>query len=260
MQLAGFIEALSKTASGDEVFALVCDAVAPLGYDKVGLFALTPEARDAVAHAYRDSVPIVICSYPETFTSAYLQAKRYDIDPLFPLARSAITPLVWDEIVGGKKLSGEQRALVAERRSAGIHNEITCPIHGPAGRIFALRFSQPRPGPYDRAHLSTFQVLAIHFYYAFVRCVEADAGPSASPQALADNTQRPSPSACPLSQREQEVLLWTARGKSASSISVILELSENTVNFYVKNAMRKLGTTNRVVAVVLAVRSGLIQP
>ena len=51
-----------------------------------------------------------------------------------------------------------------------------------------------------------------------------------------------------------------AGGKSASSISVILGLSENTINFYVKNAMRKLGTTNRVVAVVLAVRAGIIQP
>ncbi|MCU0895471.1 MAG: helix-turn-helix transcriptional regulator [Rhodospirillales bacterium] len=55
-------------------------------------------------------------------------------------------------------------------------------------------------------------------------------------------------------------MLWTARGKSASSISVILDIAENTVNFYVKNAMRKLGTTNRVVAVVLAVRAGLIKP
>ena len=260
MQLAGFIEALSKAGRVEELFALVCDVVAPLGYDKVGLFAMTREASEAVARACGDAFPIVISNYPETFTSTYLSEKRHKIDPAFPLALSTITPLVWDEIVGGKKLSDEQRALIGERRQAGIHNEVTCPIHGANGRIFALRFARGRTGPCDRAHLSAFQVLAIHFYYAFVKFLEADAGSSASSQGLADNSQKQSPIGCPLSQREQEVLLWTARGKSASSISVILELSENTVNFYVKNAMRKLGTTNRVVAVVLAVRSGLIQP
>ena len=77
---------------------------------------------------------------------------------------------------------------------------------------------------------------------------------------LADEPQLEMPQASLLSKREQECMLWTARGKSASSISIILGLSENTINFYVKNAMKKLGTTNRVVAVVLAVRSGLIQP
>lgn len=260
MQLAGFNEALSRTASSKEVFALVCDLAASLGYDRVGLFALPAEARLAIAPTCKDAPSIVISNYPENFTSAYVSANRHEIDPVFALTRSTITPLVWDEIVDGKKLSDEQNALVGERRRAGIHNEITCPIHGPDGRIFALRFARAVPGPCDRAHLSAFQVLAIHFYYAFVKFLEAEAESPAPPQGLADNVQKQLPCGGSLSQREKEVLLWTARGKSASSISVILELSENTVNFYVKNAMRKLGTTNRVVAVVIAVRSGLIQP
>lgn len=41
---------------------------------------------------------------------------------------------------------------------------------------------------------------------------------------------------------------------------MILGVSENTVNFHLKSGMRKLGTTNRVQAVAIAVRAGLIQP
>jgi LuxR family quorum-sensing system transcriptional regulator CciR len=121
-------------------------------------------------------------------------------------------------------------------------------------------FARDRSGELDRAHLSALQVLAIHFYYAFAKVHQARAQSASAPMGLADGPPMGLSGARALTQRERECLLWTARGKSATTISVILGLSENTINFYVKNAMRKLGTTNRVVAVVLAVRAGLIQP
>ena len=63
-----------------------------------------------------------------------------------------------------------------------------------------------------------------------------------------------------LSQREIECLTWIARGKSSWGVSIILGISQNTVNFHVKQAMRKLEAPNRVVAVVKAIQSGLIEP
>ena len=62
-----------------------------------------------------------------------------------------------------------------------------------------------------------------------------------------------------LSAREQDCLRWTAEGKSSWDIGMILKISENTVNFHIKNAMRKLGTTSRTVAVVQAIRLNLIE-
>lgn len=52
--------------------------------------------------------------------------------------------------------------------------------------------------------------------------------------------------------------MWTAQGKSSWDISRILSISENTVNFHIKNAMRKLGTTSRTAAVAKAIGHGLI--
>ena len=40
---------------------------------------------------------------------------------------------------------------------------------------------------------------------------------------------------------------------------MILNISENTVNFHIKNVMRKLDTTSRTVAVIKAIRLGLIE-
>ncbi|WP_439099841.1 response regulator transcription factor [Bradyrhizobium yuanmingense] len=61
-----------------------------------------------------------------------------------------------------------------------------------------------------------------------------------------------------LSEREKQCLRWIERGKSSWAIGVILNVSENTVNFHVKNAMRKLETTSRTQCVVKARRLGLI--
>lgn len=62
-----------------------------------------------------------------------------------------------------------------------------------------------------------------------------------------------------LSTRERECILWTARGKSSWEIGKILSISENTVNFHVKNVMRKLGTGSRTVAAIKAISYGIIE-
>jgi len=41
-----------------------------------------------------------------------------------------------------------------------------------------------------------------------------------------------------LSAREQSCLSWTARGKSSWEIGRILSISENTVIYHIKNAMK----------------------
>jgi DNA-binding CsgD family transcriptional regulator len=60
------------------------------------------------------------------------------------------------------------------------------------------------------------------------------------------------------SRREQECLAWMAKGRSNAEIGKILEISERTVKFHVKNIMEKLNAANRTEAVAIAARSGWI--
>ncbi|MET4261460.1 MULTISPECIES: helix-turn-helix transcriptional regulator [unclassified Bradyrhizobium] len=61
-----------------------------------------------------------------------------------------------------------------------------------------------------------------------------------------------------LSAREKQCLLWVEEGKSSWEIGVILRVSENTVNFHLKNAMRKLEVTTRIQCAIKARRLKLI--
>jgi DNA-binding NarL/FixJ family response regulator len=59
----------------------------------------------------------------------------------------------------------------------------------------------------------------------------------------------------PLTQRESEVLMWIARGKSNRDIAEILDLSPRTVNKHLEQIYAKLGVENRASAAALAVRT-----
>lgn len=62
-----------------------------------------------------------------------------------------------------------------------------------------------------------------------------------------------------LSIREKEVLKWLKEGKSSWDISVILGISERTVNYHVYNALEKLDAKNRPQAVAIATSLGLLK-
>jgi len=62
-----------------------------------------------------------------------------------------------------------------------------------------------------------------------------------------------------LSDRESEVLQWVARGKSISSIAAILGLSADTVKTYTKRIYAKLDASDRVGAIVTALKLGLVR-
>lgn len=58
-----------------------------------------------------------------------------------------------------------------------------------------------------------------------------------------------------LTQRESEVLLWIAHGKSNRDVAEILTLSPRTVNKHLEQIYTKLGVENRASATALAVRT-----
>lgn len=61
-----------------------------------------------------------------------------------------------------------------------------------------------------------------------------------------------------LSNREIEVLRWTAEGKTSSEVADILRIAERTVNFHINNAVAKLKANNKTAAAIRAAVLGLL--
>lgn len=63
-----------------------------------------------------------------------------------------------------------------------------------------------------------------------------------------------------LTRREQEILLWAASGKTAFETASLLSISADTVNFHIRNCLRKLGAVNKTAAAAKATALGLLCP
>jgi DNA-binding CsgD family transcriptional regulator len=61
-----------------------------------------------------------------------------------------------------------------------------------------------------------------------------------------------------LTTQEIECLRWCKEGKTNWEIGAILEISAKTVEFHLGNAMRKLNAANRITAVIMGLKLGII--
>ena len=61
-----------------------------------------------------------------------------------------------------------------------------------------------------------------------------------------------------ISKRETEILSLIGQGQSSKEVASNLFVSKRTVDFHLSNVFKKLGVSNRVQAIVVADRLGLI--
>ena len=89
--------------------------------------------------------------------------------------------------------------------------------------------------------------------------------PTVTRRLIEEFAHRPGARAAPtaleeLTDREREVLVLMARGRSNAEIAGDLFVAETTVKTHVGRVLHKLGLRDRAQAVVLAYESGLVQP
>jgi LuxR family quorum-sensing system transcriptional regulator CciR len=182
---------------------------------------------------------------PEDWLRHYMAQNYQAVDPVLLRAPLASRPLVWNDMLTGGRLSPKQRRVFLESREASLFDGVSIPLHGPCGETYVVSLAAERAGMTRAVDLDHLQLLAVQFLlsYSHARRLHAAA-----------------PSTICITDRERECLTWTARGKSAWTIGKILDISEHTVNFHLKRSMAKLGATNRMQAIVSALRLGLILP
>jgi LuxR family quorum sensing-dependent transcriptional regulator len=190
----------------------------------------------------RSSLPGVVLAHripPELF-KLYVERGYADIDPCMRHLRQTSEPFKWRDVPYDSEREPRVAELMALVADFGLSRGFFVPIPSPAGTIGNVWMA----GPKVELTARTKPALHLIALYAFDR-VQRLVGPRPE--------QRPR-----LTAREQEVLKWTASGKSAWEIGLILGITKRTVDEHAQSAFRKLGAANRTHAVAIAVREGLI--
>jgi len=241
MDLFSFIDCANRTRSLAALFELLVKCASQEGFTEIAYGALT----------YSESVrlpdyppPAIAVNYPASWCDRYFERRYYEIDPVVRRTPTLLRPFLWDQLAAQHQLQPAEQMVLDESREAGLKHGVSVPLFGPLGRVSVLSFASQFEEAEPLHRINHLNALAWQFHIAFTEL----ARPEQDSQLKID-----------LSNRERDCLRWTAEGKSSWDIGMILNISENTVNFHIKNAMRKLGTTSRTVAVVKAIRLNLIE-
>lgn len=178
--------------------------------------------------------------------STYSKENLFEVDPSVKLATTSLIPLDWstmDAVTSGA-ISYFEAADKCRIGSQGL----TFSIRGDSGDISVFNVNTNHDKAdwqlYKQNNTCDLQMIFMYFYETIIKLRER---PGAGEKQ-------------DLSYREIECLKWCSRGKSYWEISVILEISERTVNFHMTSVRNKLNAVTNAQAVAIGILNGMFLP
>jgi LuxR family transcriptional activator of conjugal transfer of Ti plasmids len=231
-----FVDAL-HTASDAEAFERVAARLAQaLGFSRFAYLRLAGDT------------PLLISSYPQSWTSRYFHLRYQLLDPVVLRAKVERDLFSWGGVAHQPTGSRAQRQFFDEATTFGIRSGITVPIRGAFGRVAAFTLATGE----DQIDLDRLAgewrdiIYQVGMYFHAHVAARLDAAFVAQ-----QSTEE-------LSQRERQCLAWTAQGKTVAEIAVLVAIAPRTVVFHLENARRKLGAVSIAQCVAIALRRGLL--
>ncbi|MBY0239745.1 MAG: LuxR family transcriptional regulator [Burkholderiaceae bacterium] len=187
----------------------------------------------------------LVSNYSDQWRTTYDKHRMHTVDPTVSHCLSSAMPIIWEPATFN---GNDQNEFYEQARGYGLRSGITLPIHGSQGEFGVMSFvSSTADHALNRNSIEAQASLSLLRDYAL----------ESSRKFLQAQQSR---QAVKLTEREQECLKWVATGKSSWEVSRILGRSEATINFHMANIMRKFDVQTRQLAVVKAIKQGLVAP
>jgi len=182
---------------------------------------------------------ILYSNYPSEWLSYYASNDVLKLDPIVAKCHESAHPQLWtDELY---------REVPHFRQAAcdnGLRHGWTQSVHDHRHNETQMSVARPtRPVKIGEFYESSSRMLWLcHSLHALL-CEHHLASLAPVPK---------------LTERELEVLKWSADGKTAADIGRILTLSTSTVNFHIRSLIAKTNASNKAGAIAIAASRGLL--
>ena len=237
------IEEIQRSECSSEAFGIFCKAAEQYGYDKVCFTLMTdhPTLGLQAFHGFATS-------YPDDWMSHYMAQNYYPEDPVVYRCFQSPAPFFWDEavVVQSRDPAKDDKALNTSKRlmneaaEAGLGDGIGMPFISLSGELSAVGLSRDRPVTGRNYHeLAEVALIGNAFHDKFLSFYASRAVPH-------------------VTDRERDVLAWSAEGKTDAEIAIILGVSSATIRFHWNNVFKKMQVSSKVLATCMAIRLGII--
>ena len=188
------------------------------------------------------SLLTAIVTYPIRWQNRYFEKQYVLIDPVIAHGSKAVLPFDWDELVTDDPVV---RTFFIDALSYDVgRNGISIPVRNRRGAYSLVSFtsnhSKEEWREYKAHNIIKLQLMSVLIDLA------------------ASINLKLNVPAVKLSKREEQCLIWAARGKTYQDISEILNISFGSVKSYLDTARHKLNCINLTHAVAVAVATGVI--
>jgi LuxR family quorum sensing-dependent transcriptional regulator len=229
------IEQFNRAENIAGVSAQLTRAIAPFGYQF--LCCLSAPGSQSAAFDKR----LLLNVWPKGWLEQYQKSNFNAHDPITAAVRIRTGSFRWADVVIPPHDRLAKSVMTIALRDYRMRHGYCVPFHGLNGYQAGISFAGFDVEDVAEAN-AAMQLIGI---YAFNRVATIKA------------TRKEHRV---LTEREREVLRWTAAGKTAWDTGGILNIAEDTVNKHIASAMRKLNVYSRAQAVAESIRRGEIIP
>jgi len=230
-----YFKELFDASNMDDLVHCFDQVVKSFGMDRHCLFEIFPQATHWQQH-------LVLGNFPEEYLSNFWGERRtFDSSVIHQTKLSGI-PFLTADLMKNPNITDREREAWKKAKDVGILVGISFPVKGRLNRIAGVSLTGD-PQVLDEYQIWLLSCLAAGYYS---RACTLDDGVGyliVEPKTYA------------LTGRERECLTWVAMGKTDRELAEMLNISERTVVFHIKNAKTKLGANTRLQAVLTAIRN-----
>jgi DNA-binding CsgD family transcriptional regulator len=191
------------------------------------------------------SLLAAIVTYSVRWQHRYFEKQYVLIDPVMAKGSKAVLPFDWEELASDDPVI---QAFFMDALSYGVgRNGISIPVRnrrGPAYAVVSFSSNHLRQEweEFKKSNMVKLQLISVLI----------DSAASVNLKLIT------APAPVKLSKREEQCLIWAARGKTYQDISDILNISFGSVKSYLDTARHKLNCINLTHAVAVAIATGVI--
>ena len=233
LDLERYAEQIEAVATSSVLLEKFSEAMAQLGFEETVFQPLIGHAEPVTEAEVESSMPQAQAAHPHVFERPYQDD---------PVVRDALTHT-------GAFYIKSDRSTISQRESLGLVEdppengaEICIPLRG-SGGTFALVQAKTTRNRTERLNsyvLGLAQAVA-SIFYSKLCALRADVRPHVY-----------------LTCKERQVLAFVAKGHTKNAIAETMGVTNHAVDFHFRNILKKYETNRIVVAVVKAMRGGVI--
>jgi len=186
-----------------------------------------------------------VVTYSKEWQGRYFLKQYFLIDPVIKYGATALYPFNWEDLIGGNPVIKDFFSD-AVRHNIGI-NGLSIPVRSRKSSHAIVSFTSDMP----RSDWEIFKNMNMDKLYHASALIDSAAMTGLKLEDAPDVN---------LSLREEECLIWAARGKTYEEIGQITNLSYYSVRSHLDIARHKLHGTNLTHAVAIALALGVLSP